>query len=259
MNKACLIKGHNSGLGSLINNAMMWSFEYDRISIDWSPVIYGPNTWYSLFAMLPPPEGRFDDVVVYPESAEVPTAWLTWRWAAMLYRGENAEHSNWREDCNAKWEQHFHVRPDHLAWTYSFAADHFKKRMVAAQIRWHGHSGEQIAPHRSLTWEEIADAVDKEIDGDPDAGVYVAAGDHESIEWFKARFPGRVVWHPTARRSKNRDVDCTKDFPLTEQDAVDALQEILLIARCDALVHVISNLATVALYIRPVLKSIYLP
>ncbi len=257
MHKACLIKGHNSGLGSLINNAMMWSFEYDRISIDWSPVIYGPNTWYCLFQMLPPPEGRFDDVVVYPESAEVPTAWLTWRWAAMLYRNENKEHLNWREDCHAKWIDHFKVRPDHLAWVDNFEYDNFRVRMVAVSIRWHGHSGEQLPPHRSLTLEELADAVEKEI-GDEGAGVYVAAGDQESIEWFKTRFPGRVVYHPTARRSKNRDVDCTKDFPLTEQDAVDALQEMLLISRCDAFVHVISNFATVALYISPTLKSIYI-
>ncbi len=258
MNRTCLIKAHNAGLGSLCNNAVMWSFAYDRISIDWSPCIYGPNTWYSLFAMLPPPEGRFDTVCVFPESAEVPTAWLTWRWAGNLYRGENAEHLDWRERCHEKWLQHFRVRADHLAWVDRFVSEVFAKRMIAAQVRWHGHSGEQIAPHRSLTWEEIADAVEKEIGDDKDAGVYVAAGDQESIEWFKARFPGRTVWHPTARRSKNRDVDCTKDFPLTEQDAVDALQEILLISRCDAFVHVISNLATVALYIEPRLKSIYL-
>ncbi len=255
MNRACLIKGHNSGLGSLINNALMWSFEYQRISIDWSPVIYGPNTWYCLFEMLPPPEGRFDDVCVFPESAEVPTAWLTWRWAAMIYRGENKDHLNWREDCHAKWIEHFRVRQEHTLWASDFAAKHFVGRVVACQVRWHGHAGEQIAPHRSLSLDELAEAVEKE---QPDR-IYVAAGDYDSIKWFCARFPGKVICHPTARRSSNRDVDCTKDFPLTEQDAVDALQEILLISRCDAFVHVISNLATVALYVNLNLKSIYLP
>jgi len=208
---------------------------------------------------LPQPEGSFDTVCVFPETVDWPQQWLTWRWAAMLYRGQNPDHLDWRERCREKWIQHFRVLPEITAWVDRFAAENFKERTIAVQVRWHGHSAEQLPPYRSLSWDEITDTIRRELGSEQDtATVYVASGDYESLEWFRARFPG-FVCHPTARRSPDRNTDFTKTHRLTEQDAIDVLQEILLISRCDALVHVISNLATVALYIRPELKSIYLP
>lgn len=254
MNKSCLIKGHSAGLGSILNNAMMWSFQYPKIHIDWTDCIYGPKTWESLFEPLPLPPEPFDTVCVHPESAEYPWAWITWRWAAMLYQGTNPEHLDWRERCHEKWLQHFKVLPEITAWVDRFVAENFKGKTICAQVRWHGHSAEQLPPFRSQTWEDYARVL-RENGADT---VYVAAGDYASVDWFRSKLPN-VVFHPTARRSQDRNSDVTKALRLTEQDAIDVLQEILLASRCDTLIHVISNMATASLYINPSLKSIFLP
>jgi len=256
--KSCLIKAHEAGLGSLINNFVLWAHEYGHVAADWSNSLYsddGNNLWNVLFLPLPSPTEPFDTRCVYPESADRPTAWLTWRWAAMLYRGENPEHLDWRENCHEKWERYFIAVPPCTDFVQRFVDEFMptEKKIVAAQVRWHGHSGEQIYPHKSQSLEQYAAAIEQEK---PDL-VYVASGDQHSLDWLAARFP--VICHPTSRRSPTRDTDFHRTEKQTPADARHVLEEIMLMALCDGLVHPVSNLATVALYCNPTLKSVYLP
>lgn len=256
MNQSCLIKGHSAGLGSLINNAILWAYQYPKISVDWSvpDVLYGPKTWESLFEPLPPPEEPFDTVCVYPEQ------WLTWRWAGDLYRGSDKAHLDWRERCHELWRLHFRVRREIVEYVDRFVAEHFNTHTVAVQVRWHGHSAEQLAPHRSQTLEEYGTAIMGEI-GYCRAGskVYVAASDSQTLDWFRSKLSGLFCCHPTARRGPTRDSDFHRDAKQTEQDAIDALTEMLLMSRADTLIHPISNMSTAALYFNPQLKSVYIP
>lgn len=251
MNQSCLIKGHNAGLGSLINNAILWAYVYPKIHIDWSvpEVLYGPKTFETLFEPMPPPEEPFDTVCVYPEQ------WLTWRWAGDLYRGLDSAHLDWRERCRDLWRLHFKVRREITDYVDRFVFEYFSGKAVAAQVRWHGHSAEQLPPHKSQTLEDYAAAIDATY---PDT-VYVAASDYQTLNWFRDRFPTRFICHPTVRRGASRDSDFHRDAKQTEQDAIDALTEMLLMSRADTLIHPISNMSTASLYFNPTLKSVFLP
>jgi len=247
--KSCIVEAHVAGLGSIINNLVIWLHEanaYPR----WTGSLYtepGEDLWPELFLPIEIPKDVTEIVCVHPSQ------WLTWRNAAELYQGKSRP--TWRTDCNKLWLDNFIPVPPCTDFVQRFVDELMptEKKIVAAQIRWHGHSGEQIYPHKSQTLEQYAAAIGQEK---PDL-VYVASGDQHSLDWLAARFP--VICHPTSRRSPTRDTDFHRTEKQTPADARHVLEEIMLMALCDVLVHPVSNLATVALYCNPTLKSVYLP
>lgn len=249
MKNACLIKAHHAGLFSLVNNVIMWMHEYQRVAVDWSECIYGPKTWEALFEPLPPlPEGDVDSVGVHPEQ------WLTYRNAGGLYMTGGL----WRTRCRELWNKLI-VRQEILNWVNIFRTSSLPPvgfQTCAVLVRAHTHAGEQLS-ERSQTLEEYAREIENEIRRGGAHCVYVAAGDEESLAWFKARFP--VQYHPRTKRSSSRNIDRHLNEKQDENDAMNCLEEVLLMSRCDALIHGISNMATAALYISPSMRSIYIP
>lgn len=245
--KSCVVRAHHAGLGSILNNLIMWCCEYDEVYPDWSTCLYGPDTWNALFHPVHLPDGEHDIVGIHPSQ------FLTYRNAGKLYLGQVPEHRDWRATCHAHWRK-LHVRSEITEFVDAFVRDRFNVgKVVAALVRSHGLAGEQISG-RSQTLEEYARAIERENPG----VLYVASSDWESLAWLKARFP-RTVQHPLSARAPHRGIERHLSTPQTPLDAINCLQEVLIMSHADALVHPVSNLATVALYANPQLKSVYLP
>jgi hypothetical protein len=257
MSKNCVIRPHSAGLWSLINNVATCYAIYDNVFVDWrGGHLYGNaqdgDLWLHLFNNNPPyPHAEHDKVNDYPKGHET----LTYLHAAQLY-----PHQGWRKHYNAIW-QRFGVREEWADRVAQYLVETFGTQpYIAALIRADTHRGEQVGG-RSQTLKEYEDAIRAEITHMQAAtgqtpGVYIAAGDDETLEWMRRRF--NCKYYPHTRRSRTRASDFHLTAPQHFHDAVNCLVEVMIMAQAHALVHPVSNMATGALYINPGVQSIYI-
>ncbi len=248
MNAACIVKAHRAGLGSLLNAVITCMELYNPVAVDWRGTLYSDeDIWPMLFQPTPPLEGPYDIITGYPSQ------WLTYKAAGYLYQMEDVA---WREKCHRLW-QRIKPLPRVTAFVNWFVEEHFAKRpVVAVLVRAHPSAGEQLT-NRIQTLDEYATAIEAELRGSDRRQVYIASSDEQSLSWFRDRF--NVRHHPGTRRAETRDVDRHLAVKQNEIDALNVLQEVLIMARTDVLIHPVSNLATACLYINPSLRSVYLP
>lgn len=248
-NKSCLVKAHTAGLWSLVNHVITQLGKYDHVSADWHGTLYGPeeDLWPRLFQPLPKIHPPFDTAEIYEDQ------WLTAKHAATQYQKRS---TGWRHDCNKQWRK-LTVLEDILGRAWTLANRFRDHRTVAVQIRATTHAGEQIT-NASQPLELYADAISSNLL--PGDFLYVAASDEESLDWIASKFYRHtVLWHPLVHRSSSRDYDYHLTVKQTWEDAARCLEEVLILASADTLIHPVSNMATGALYINPSLKSVYLP
>lgn len=247
MNKSCIIKAHQAGLFSLINNVITCAEIYEDFHVDWSDSLYsenGGNLWNYLFEPKAITDSDFDLIEGYEDQ------WLTYKNAGLLYKTSGI----WRLRCNALWKK-LTVIPSIIEGVEKFIGRHLSEPYISALVRSHGHAGEQLTD-RSQSLEEYAGAIGLEMMRTGATQLYLACGDHETLDFMKRRF--RVVSHPFAGRSATRDIDRHLAVPQTPQDAITCLQEVLIMSRAVSFIHPVSNMATAALYINPELRSVFL-
>src|SRR6266550_5465187 len=134
MNKACIVKAHHAGLGSLLNNLMAWMTDCEVVVPDWRDCLYGPETWDRLFEPVRLPDGEYDVVRVHPNQT------YTYRNAGHLYRAQ----TDWRTRLNKQWQK-LKPLPRVTGFCDWFVEEYFtKKPVVAALIRAHPSAGEQL-------------------------------------------------------------------------------------------------------------------
>lgn len=242
--KSALVKAHRAGLFSLLNNVITCLDIYDRIQVDWTGSIYGDgNLWDALFDPTGDVPEPFDVINNYPSQ------WLTYKHAAKLYEGGH----EWREKCSFYWNQFF-VHPDIEQAVYGFMVERDLQDYISVIVRAHGHAGEQPSC-RSQSLDAYAAAIDDRLG--PATRLFVMAGDNQTVEWLKARFP--VTYFEDTPRMQDRNSDRHLNVPQTFADARRVLIEVMVASRGRALIHPVSNMATAALYIEPEIQSIYLP
>lgn len=247
LNSSCIVKAHSAGLFSLINNVITCAGLYESVHVDWSDCIYGPDTWGYLFRPTNVPCPPYDEVSMYPDF------WLTAAHAGLLYQGRSNLHENWRQECNKLWKG-LKVLPEHTTFVDDFVTQNFAgHKIISALVRSNSLAGEQLTS-RVQTLDEYAAAIDAELTAG--AKVYVASVDLESLNWLADRFS--VIAHPGTVRSSSRTIDQHIVVPQTPLDAVFCLQEVMLLSRASVFVHPVSNMATAALYMNTVLKSVFL-
>ncbi len=242
----CLVRAHHAGLFSNLNKVLTAMDIYEHTSVDWTGSIYSPelDLFPRLFERLPPPTVPFTVVTDYPDE------WLTGLRAAQLY----TNNGRWRTRCHELWNR-LTVRPWIKALATSFVKEHFaKSTVVTVLVRADTHSGEQVSG-KSQPLEAYAVAIENELrDG---TKVFVMCQDETSIAWLSSRFP--VVAHPSTKRVPHRDQDRHLTEVQTHEDAAMVLEEALIAAETDTLIHPVSNIATALYYINPSIKGIYLP
>jgi hypothetical protein len=92
-----------------------------------------------------------------------------------------------------------------------------------------------------------------------DGVVFLATDVAEAVDRFHDEFGDRLIYQPTVLRAQ-RDGDREafgEHQPASFQAGLAVLLDCFLLAKCNALLHVTSNIATAAGYLNPDLKMIY--
>ena len=256
MKTHCIIKPHNAGLFSLINNVITCMELFDSVAVDWHDVpnyAYDGNLWDALFAPLPtPPLDEAGEVVIVKD---YPDFKYTGGAAAALYESGD----EWRYRLYALWlklmpssEVRLQLRRFRLNYVALDVAPHLVTVLVSSDY----HAAEQ-AGGKSQSLEDYDAAIRANLR--PDSALFIACGAKDTEYWFRARFPQAIF--TDARRTETRATDSIIHLngeKLTVRDAQDCLIDVLLLAMGNVFIHPVSNMATAALYMNPSMKSVYL-
>ncbi len=258
---------------NLVMNHLVCSLDLDRIraiEVDWrvdASMLGRPdrechfcfglpedgNLWERLFFPLPfVPRWYYQKIRTnrYRDYA------LTGEEAYHLYRGDPA----WRQTYHRAYQRFIRPRPPIEARAAEIDSKvPRQKYRVGAHVRHEGHSYE-LPGGESPALGQYFRAIESLCDESGDDYVVFLATDVEAVvEAFSERFGARlVVQAGVTRQPTHDDPELHVDHPHPDiKLAEDVLIDALLLARCDALVHVTSNVATAVGYMNPGIRMVY--
>lgn len=207
---------------------------------------------------------------------------LTYVRAYELYR--SAEFAAVRRQYHRVFARHVRLRPELQSEIDAFTAAHLEVPIrIAAHVRHPSHTIEQPEGRIAHTEAYIARVRDevRRRGADPDAAgwaVFVATDQARVLDRFRAAFGARAVFYPEARRTR-ADEDAAFDaLDAAEQNrdghqlqhlvaadragwswrlAWEVVRDAFTMARCQALLHVVSNVSTAVAYVNPELEMIF--
>jgi hypothetical protein len=202
---------------------------------------------------------RFFEPLAFPNAPSAERS--TWMYADLSMTGLHAysmykRGSAWRVAYGRTFAEHVRMREDlrrraRELWRDCDAGE----RCVGVHFRHPGHDHECPRPIPPI--EVFVERTRRLLRGKGLASVVLATDVHEAVESFRAAFGDRLVVQPGVARAHaaghqgNRDVQ--PSVALGEQALIDAL----LLARCEAMLHTVSNLATAVGYMNPLLRMVY--
>lgn len=164
----------------------------------------------------------------------------------------------WRQAYGRLFRRHIHVNPKIQARAEAIhdaaMAGHYR---VGVHCRHPLHDSECL--HRTPSLHRYIAAVRALLPADRSWVVFLAADYEPAVAAFRWAFGDRLVIQPGVRRARTADDEQIHHgnpdpaIELGEQVLIDAL----LLARCDAFVHVTSNLATAVGYMNPESRMVY--
>ncbi len=249
------------------------------------------NLWSKLFEPLfGATEQEMNDPRYLYRHAELPTdrhnearePTMTYVRAYTLYR--SPDFAAFRRQYHRIFAQHVRLRPAHQAEIDAFAAAHLTAPiLIAAHVRHPSHTVEQptgTIAGTDLYIEQVRAAV-RQRGGDP-AGpgwtVFVATDQERVLHRFRAAFGERAVFFPDARRTRaDEDADFDALSPAEQNRDGHQLQHLVaadragwswrmawevvrdahVMARCHALLHVVSNVSTAVSYMNPEIDMVF--
>ena len=261
-----VIRNHNSGFASNLNkvvNNLRWRLGRCDITaaiVEWRAepgmpqFSYGRqedgNIWLHFFEPLPFstfPEKRieFRDYAVRVMTG--PEAY------AMLKLDRH-----WRQRYHTVYERYLRIRPWILRKVEAiYVAQMAGNHCIGVHYRHPAHDRELLHP---IPPPEVFAAWAKRVlPADRPAKVVLATDFQPAVDVFRGHFGDRLVLQPGVQRSPGPDQEqlhhnnSAPSVELGEQILIDCL----MLARCDALIHITSNVATAVGYINPTMKMIY--
>jgi hypothetical protein len=164
----------------------------------------------------------------------------------------------WRYDYHALYRRHIRIRPAILERVEAIHRARMAGRYcVGVHYRHPAHDRECLHPIPPA--EAFIERLRRMLPVDRPHAVVLATDTEFAVEAFRAAFGERLVLQPGVHRatgapeSHPQEVGLGASLALGEQVLIDCL----LLARCDALLHVSSNIATAAGYINPKLEMVY--
>lgn len=247
-----------ANFNNLMNNLKVAAEHPEIVSVrvDWfvppdleffyAPV--GTNAWEQFFELLdfPGVAGPVERAPKFPDPS------ITHIYAYRLYKFDRT----WRRRYNDLYRRHIRPLPFIVQRVDEIVAQSFEgHRVIGAHVRNPGHSIENIfdiPPTRDF----IARA--RQVMGDdPEARLFLATDTAAVAAEFRDAFGSQLIMQPEVERS-------TSGGQVHQERGVGAVEfgtqvivDTLLLARCDALLHVTSNVATAAGYINPDMPMIY--
>lgn len=199
------------------------------------------------------------------EPLEFPDAPLlersTWRYADLSMTGLHAYRmykrgDEWRAAYGRAFGEHVRIRgelrrrADEL-WRDAGAGE----RSVGVHFRHpdHGHECPRPIPPVEVFVERTREL----LRDSPHASVVLATDVAEAVESFRAAFGGRLLVQPGVVRANVDGSQSSRPEPPSVAQGEQVLVDALLLARCDTLLHVVSNLATAVGYMAPRVRMVY--
>lgn len=202
--------------------------------------------------------------------------------AYQLYR--SPDFAAFRRQYHRVFARHVRLRPEHQAEIDAFAAAHLTAPiLIAAHVRHPSHTVEQPTGRIAGTKiyiEQVRAAV-RRRGGDPDGPgwtVFVATDQDRVLRRFREAFGGRAVFFPDARRTRagedaafdalspaerNRDGHQLQHLVSADRAgwtwrmAWEVVRDAYAMARCHALLHVVSNVSTAVAYMNPEIEMVF--
>lgn len=202
---------------------------------------------------------HFFEPLDFPEAPA--TERFTWEYADLSMTGLHAYRmykrgDRWRTIYGRAFDEHVRVREGIRRRVLEIWKDGGDPRhAIGVHYRHPGHDHE--CPRASPPLEVFIERTRRLLGSNRSTLVVLATDVHEALEAFRAEFGERLLVQPNVvRAGMEEDQDDYGAIPsvkLGEQ----ALIDVLLLARCEALLHVVSNIATAVGYINPRLRMVY--
>ena len=188
----------------------------------------------------------------------------------------------WRRQYHAAFARHIQLRPQLQAEIDAFATQHFVGRFViGAHVRHPSHTIEQpgaVIAHEDAYIARIRQELAKRTFGEDGWTVFLATDQDRVVDRFRAEFGDRCACMADVRRTRAAE-DAAFDS-LTEAEksqdghqlqhlvaadrtawSVDMAKEVVrdawLMARCNVLLHVVSNVSTAVSYMNPDVEMVF--
>ncbi len=205
---------------------------------------------------------------------------MTYVHAYRLYKSR--PFAAWRRQYHAVFARHIKLRAPLQADVDAFSTRHFTGRFViGAHVRHPSHTVEQpggVIAHEDAYIDRIrAEIADRAL-GEDGWTVFLATDQDRVVERFRAEFGDRVVYLADVRRTHEAEDSSFDRLTAAEkvQDghqlqhlvaadrrnwslemAREVVRDAWLMARCNILLHVVSNVSTAASYMNPELEMVF--
>ena len=247
------------------------------------------NLWCHLFE---PPFGFTDadlndPAVLYRRAVRPPfihnercEPQMTYVHAYRLY--QSRPFAAWRRQYHAVFARHIRLRAPLQADVDAFALRHFSGRFViGAHVRHPSHTVEQpggVIAHEDAYVDRIRGELARRGLGGDGWTVFLATDQDRVVDRFRTEFGDRVVYLTDVRRTREAEDAEFDQLSLAEKNqdghqlqhlvaadpgawSVDMAKEIVrdawLMARCNVLLHVVSNVSTAVSYMNPDLDLVF--
>ena len=185
----------------------------------------------------------------------------TWKYADLSMTGLHAYQmykrgSRWRIAYGRTFAEHVRVREElrrrsRLLWQDGGAGE----RCVGVHYRHPEHAHECPRPVPPI--EVFIEQARRLLRTRRRASVVLATDVHEAVESFRATFGDRLLVQPGIARAHAAGHQDNRDVPPSVALGEQALIDALLLARCETMLHPVSNLPTAVGYMNPGLKMVY--
>ncbi len=205
---------------------------------------------------------------------------MTYVHAYKLYQGRTF--AAWRRQYHAVFARHIRLRPNLQRDVDAFAARHFAGRyVIGAHVRHPSHTVEQpgaAIAHEDAYIARIRAELTRRNLGADGWTVFLATDQARVVDRFRAEFGDRVACLDGVRRTVAAEDAAYDSLPDAEKGklgwqlqhlvardpanwSVDMAREVVrdawLMARCDMLLHVVSNVSTAVSYMNPELEMVF--
>jgi glycosyltransferase involved in cell wall biosynthesis len=208
---------------------------------------------------------------------------LTYVHAYKLYK--SGQFRRIRKQYHSVLKQHIRLLPDFQSELDTFVENNFRQRkfMIAAHIKHPSHVIEQPGGAIAYTENYVA-TIRSELEkrgiafSSPDWGIFLATDQDRVVNHFKAEFGSRVSCYEDVRRTREHEDAHFDSLSRSEQSAEgfqvqhlvaadqanwtvrmawEVIRDAMTMARCNALLHIVSNVSTAVSYFNPDVELIF--
>ena len=165
--------------------------------------------------------------------------------------------SRWRSGYGRVYKEHVRVHAALAQRVEDIWQSHMAGRFcVGVHVRHPDHDHE--CPRPAPPVEGFVRHASRLLAHDNHGAVFLATDTAEAVERFELAFGDRLVLQPGVRRARLGEGQLHHAQPApTVELGVEVLIDAMLLARCDVLLHVVSNIATAVGYMNPEMRMVY--